>query len=77
MDQLINQVAQNAGISTGQAQKAIQTVVGFLRDKLPPQVTTQLEGLLGGQSAGGMPGQQQTFGNLGGMPGGNQPRQPQ
>ncbi len=70
MDQLINQITQRTGISPTQAQQAVQMVVGFLKDKLPGPVASQLDGVMSGQGMGGMPGQaqqQQGMGGLGGM----------
>ncbi|HST88991.1 MAG TPA: hypothetical protein VLJ14_11475 [Ktedonobacterales bacterium] len=72
MDQLINLVTERAGISQDQARTAVQTVVGFLKDKLPGPIASQLDGVLSGQGSGDMMGQaQQTLGGLGGMFGGN------
>ena len=74
MDELINKVTQQAGISTDQAKKAVQTVVSFMKDKLPAPLASQVESALGGQGAGNIAGQaQQAMGGLGNMVGGNQP----
>lgn len=72
MDELVNQITQRTGISTDQAQTAVQTVMGFLKGRLPAPVAGQLDNVLGGQGAGGIGGQaqQQMGGNLGGMFGG-------
>jgi len=48
MDELIKLVTQKAGISEAQAQQAVETVMGFLKDKLPAPVASQVEGLLSG-----------------------------
>ena len=53
MNELIAQVTQKAGISTDQASKAVQTVMSFLKEKLPAGLGSQLEGLLGGGGGGG------------------------
>ena len=50
MDELIKQVVQKTGISEEQARAAIQTVAGFLKDKLPAPVAGQVDALLGGGS---------------------------
>lgn len=43
----------------------MQTVVVFLKDKLPPPIASQLDGVLGGQGSGDMMGQaQQVLGGL-------------
>ena len=52
MDELIKQVTQKAGISEAQAKKAVETVMGFLKDKLPAPIASQVQGMLGG---GGTP----------------------
>lgn len=54
MKELVERVAQKVGISTDQATTAVQTVMGFLKDKLPAQMGTQLERMMGtggGESA--------------------------
>ncbi|MDQ3197426.1 MAG: DUF2267 domain-containing protein [Pseudomonadota bacterium] len=35
MDELINMVAQRTGLAPEKARTAVDTVVGFLKDKLP------------------------------------------
>ncbi|HEX9056983.1 MAG TPA: hypothetical protein VF818_05570 [Ktedonobacterales bacterium] len=78
MDQLVNLVVQRTGISPDQAQQAVQTVVGFLKERLPGPIASQVDSVLGGQATG-MGGTladqaQQGLGNLGGMFG--KPTQP-
>ena len=48
MDELIKLVSQKAGISETQAQQAVETVMGFLKDKLPAPIASQVEGVLSG-----------------------------
>jgi hypothetical protein len=48
MDQLIKLVADKAGISAEQAKVAVNTVLGFLKEKLPAPVASQIDGLLAG-----------------------------
>ena len=48
MDELIKTVAQKAGISADQAKAAVETVMKFLKDKLPGPVGSQIEGVLKG-----------------------------
>jgi hypothetical protein len=50
IDELINLVTQKAGISKEQAQAAVQTVIKFLKDKLPAPIAGQIDGVLGGGS---------------------------
>jgi hypothetical protein len=70
MDDLIKQVTERTGISESQARTAVETVMGFLKDRLPAPVAGQLEGVLGG--AGGAIGTVadkagDVLGGLGGM----------
>ena len=69
MEELIRQVSQRAGIDEGKARAAVETVVGFLKDKLPAPVAGQLDGVLGGGGAGGGLADQagNLMGGLGGM----------
>lgn len=81
MEQLIDQIVQKTGISHDQASQAAQTVVAFLKDKLPGPIASQLDGVLSGQSAGSATDQaQQALGGmggaLGGILGGSNPDQP-
>ncbi|HEU5441751.1 MAG TPA: hypothetical protein VFU88_20885 [Ktedonobacterales bacterium] len=75
MDQLVNMVAQRAGISSDQAQKAVQTVLGFLKDKLPGPIASQLDSVVGGQGTNVGQMGQQAMGGVGDMFGGGQPGQ--
>lgn len=78
MDELIKQVAERTGISETQAQTAVTTVLGFLKNRLPEPIAGQLDGLLGGAAgaagglAGGLGGAAgDVLGGIGGMLGGN------
>lgn len=54
MDKLLELVQEKAGISAEQAQKAIEAVVGFMKDKLPGPIGDQLSKLVdGGDDEGG------------------------
>ena len=65
MDQLVQQVVERTGISHEQAQQAVQVVMGFLREKLPAPIASQVDGLLGMQQASGVA--DQAMGALSGM----------
>jgi len=52
MDELIKLVSQKAGLSEEIAKKAVDAVIGYLKDKLPAPIAGQIDGVLGG---GGMP----------------------
>jgi len=63
MDELIKLVSQKAGISDSQAKTAVETVMKFLKDKLPAPLDSQVEGLLSG-------GEMPDLGDVGKMLGG-------
>lgn len=70
MDELIKQVTERAGISESQARSAVETVIGFLKDRLPAPIAGQVDGLIGG-AGGAIGGIANTAGDvLGGMLGG-------
>jgi hypothetical protein len=51
MEELLKMVSEKAGIPTDKANTAIQTVIGFLKDKMPGGIGTQVESFIKG---GGM-----------------------
>ena len=53
MENLIKMVAEKTGISEEKATTAIQTVVSFLKDKMPGGIGSQLESFIKG-GAGSM-----------------------
>ena len=71
MDELIRQVAERTGIGEDKARTAVETVVGFLKERLPAPIAGHLDGVLGGGAAGGgggLAGQAgDVLGGLGGM----------
>ena len=52
MDELIKRITEKTGISEDQARSAINTVAGFLKEKLPAPLAGQVDNVLG--SGGGM-----------------------
>jgi uncharacterized protein (DUF2267 family) len=46
MDELIKQVAERSGISEDKARTAVNTVVGFLKDRLPASIAGQVDNVL-------------------------------
>ena len=52
MDQLVKMVQERAGIDESQARTAVDTVVGFLKDRLPAPVAGQIDGVISGGSSG-------------------------
>lgn len=68
MDELVSKVVEKTGISEDQAKKAIETVVGFLKAKLPDSVAPYVDQALG-HAAGAIGGVDvgQVAGALGGL----------
>ncbi len=64
MDELVKQVTQKAGISESQAKKAVETVMSFLKDKLPGPIAAQVKGVVNG---GGTPDVGDVGDKLGGL----------
>lgn len=50
MDELIQQVQQRAGIDESQASAAVNTVIDFLKERLPEPIADQVEGALTGEA---------------------------
>ena len=61
MDELIKLVAQKTGLSEEMAKVAVETVIDFLKDKLPGPAASQLDALLEGGDVSGL------MGSLGGL----------
>ena len=57
MDQVIGLIQERTGISQEQARTAAETVIGFLKDRLPAPIAGQVDGVLGGGSGGQSGGQ--------------------
>jgi hypothetical protein len=49
MDELVKLVVAKTGLSEEMATKAVQTVLDFLKQKLPPPIAERLDDLLGGE----------------------------
>jgi uncharacterized protein (DUF2267 family) len=64
MDELVKEVSKKVGISEKQAQQAVETVMDFLKDKLPAPIASQLESVLSG---GEMPDIEDLGKKLGGI----------
>jgi uncharacterized protein (DUF2267 family) len=58
MDQLVKLVSERAGIPPEQARVAVETVLGFLKERLPAPIASQIDGVIGntGGSSGGLGG---------------------
>jgi uncharacterized protein (DUF2267 family) len=64
MDELVKLVVKKTGISEAQARKAVETVLDFLKDKLPAPIAGRLDDVLEGGGAADL------LGGLGGLLGG-------
>ncbi|HYN86858.1 MAG TPA: hypothetical protein VER32_16535 [Pyrinomonadaceae bacterium] len=72
MDELIKQVAERTGIGEDKARTAVETVLGFLKQRLPAPVAGHLDGALSAGGQGGALGgiadrAGDALGGLGGM----------
>lgn len=65
MDELVKLVVQKTGLPEEQARMAVETVLGFLKQKLPAPIAGQIDGVLG--SAGGIPNLGDLTKGLGGL----------
>jgi uncharacterized protein (DUF2267 family) len=52
MDELVKMVSKKVGISEAQAKQAVETVMAFLKDKLPDPIAGQLDAVLEGDVSG-------------------------
>ena len=52
MDELVKMVADKVGITEAQAKQAVETVLGFLKEKLPEPIAGQLDAVLDGDVSG-------------------------
>lgn len=64
MDELVKLVSQRTGIPEDTARTAVQTVVGYLKQKLPAPIVAQIDAVLAG---GSVPGLGDAAKGLGGM----------
>ena len=80
MDDLIKTIQEKTGLPVDKAQDVIETVVGFIADKLPGPIGDQVKGFLGGDDGddggdgggGGLLDQaKDALGGLGGLLGGD------
>ena len=52
MDELVKLVADKVGITEEQAQQAVETVLGYLKENLPEPIAGQVEAVLEGDLSG-------------------------
>ena len=68
MDELIKTVAERAGIGEDKARTVVETVVGFLKERLPAPLAGQVDNALGSSAVGGLADKAgDMLGGLGGM----------
>lgn len=68
MDILVKMVADKTGISESQARTAVDTVMSFMKDKLPDGMASQVMAMLQNDSTGGKDDMMSGLaGKLGGM----------
>jgi len=65
MEELINLVVAKTGLSESHARLAVETVLSFLKSKLPAPLASQIDGLLAGGASSGL-----DLGSIGGALGG-------
>ena len=53
MEELIKQVSERAGISEEQARAAVETVAGFLKERVPAPYNSYVDNSFGGGESGG------------------------
>ena len=70
MQELINMVAQRAGLSEDKARSAVDTVIGYLKERAPSGLSGQIESLIGGGGGGQGSGVRDAASKIGGMFGG-------
>jgi hypothetical protein len=65
MDELVKLVSKKTGLPEATAKTAVETVLGYLKKKLPAPIAAQIDGVLGG--AGAAKGVEDLAKGLGGM----------
>jgi hypothetical protein len=53
MTEIVNMVSQKTGLDEAKSQQAVDTVLGFLRDKLPAPIASQVERVMSGDGGAG------------------------
>ena len=62
MDELINAVTQKTGLDPNMARQAAEAVIGFLKERMPEPLASQIDGFIGGGAGGDQGGN--PLGNL-------------
>jgi hypothetical protein len=66
MNEIIQRLIERTGLPEAQAAAAVEVVIGFLKEKMPPAMGSQIDGLVSGES-GAMNKLGGLGANLGGM----------
>ena len=64
MDELVQLVAEKAGVSEDQARQAVDTVVEYLKEKLPEPIAGQVDKVLSGTGDVDVQGLAQSLGGM-------------
>jgi uncharacterized protein (DUF2267 family) len=66
MDQLVNLVVEKTGISEQHARTAVETVLGYLKQRLPAPIAGQIDSALSGSGSesGGLGGAAKKLGGM-------------
>ena len=72
MDEIVRMVVERTGISEEQARTAVETVLGYVKGKLPEPIAGQVDSYLSGGGGGGGGSLGDLAGGLGGLLGGKE-----
>jgi nucleoid DNA-binding protein len=61
LEDLVQKVSQQTGITTEKARQAVQTVVGQIKTRMPPVVSTHIDELMAGNFKGTVADVEQKF----------------
>ena len=64
MEELIKRVSEKAGITEEQARSAVETVAGYLKEKVPAPYSGYIDSFMSGGSGGSGGGMLSNLGNL-------------
>jgi hypothetical protein len=64
MDDLVKLVSQKTGLSEEMSKMAVQTVVDYLKSKLPAPIAGQIDSVIGGEGTGNLGNLAQGLGGL-------------
>ncbi len=70
MEEIVKLVQERTGLSEEQARSVVETVAGFIKDKLPEPIAGQIDSVLSGNMGDIADQAQSMLGGLGGMFGG-------